>query len=238
MRTVKILVLLSILFISAVSLGSRFQYSNAETNLIETHQTNKSVVTSENGELQTVAQGLNQTNKTAFASHNRTLALLGEPVTTILARIVTHDINNAGTDHHVYLGIGGREFYIDSNSEFGTDYDDFERGDDRTYSLGEGGFADTHKVFNPNDNDPRSPYALDFDLLDKFPVYIRIEPHVNDNAPDWALKSVDVQAYGPTQFKNYWAPQNADDYFWLGHYMGKVAYLLGANQTLAQNSSR
>jgi hypothetical protein len=238
--TVKKLILLPILLISAVSLGFGFQYSNTESDLIETLIPTNNTSTSENGESPTVTQTLNQTNKTTFASQNRTLALIGEPVTTILARIVTHDIDNAGTDAHVYLGIGGREFYIDSDNEVGgTDYDDFERGDDRTYFLGEGGFVDTHRVLQPEHNDPRSPYALDFALLDKFPVYIRTEPNEFANAPDWALKSVDVQAYGPTEFRNYWAPQNEDDYFGLGQYIGEAVYLLGnENQTLTQNSSR
>jgi hypothetical protein len=231
--TLKKLILLPILLISAVSVGSGIQYSNAESDLIETLSPTNNTFTSENGESPTITQTLNQTNKTTFASQNRTLALIGEPVTTVLARIVTHDINNAGTDAHVYLGIGGREFYIDSDDEFSTDYDDFERGDDRTYSLGEREFADTHAVLKPKENDPRSPYALDFALLDKFPVYIRTEPNVNDNAPDWALKSVVVQAYGPTEFRSYWAPQNEDDYFGLGQYIGEAVYLLGnQNQTL------
>lgn len=239
---VKKLILLPILLISAVSVGSGFHYSNAESDLIETLSPTNNTFTSENGESPTVTQTLNQTNKATFASQNRTLALIGEPVTTILARIVTHDIPNAGTNAHVYLGIGGREFYIDSNNEVGSGYNDFERGDDRMYSLGEKRFADTHPVLKPNDNDPRSPYALDFALLDKFPVYIRTELNVNDNAPDWALKSVDVQAYGPTEFRSYWAPQNEDDYFGLGQYIGEAVYLLGLdpgdeNQTLTQNYS-
>jgi hypothetical protein len=39
---------------------------------------------------------------------------------------------HAGTDLEVYVGSGGREFYIDSQRNF----DDFERGDDRTYIIG------------------------------------------------------------------------------------------------------
>ncbi len=53
-------------------------------------------------------------------------------VETIFFRFKTADIIDAGTDLEVYVGVGGREFYIESQREF----DDFERGDDRTYIIG------------------------------------------------------------------------------------------------------
>ena len=43
-------------------------------------------------------------------------------ITGILAQIITGDIDNAGTDGRVYLGLGGREFRMDSKE------DDYERG--------------------------------------------------------------------------------------------------------------
>ena len=54
-------------------------------------------------------------------------------VETIYIRFKTADIIDAGTDLEVYVGIGGREFYIESQRDF--DY--FERGDDRTYIIGD-----------------------------------------------------------------------------------------------------
>ena len=54
-------------------------------------------------------------------------------VETIFVRLRTRDAPKAGTDASVYVGIGGREFCIDSRDP---DFDDFERNDDRTYILG------------------------------------------------------------------------------------------------------
>src|SRR5262245_55939180 len=51
-------------------------------------------------------------------------------ITRIDVRLKTGDLS--GTDGDVYIRIGGREFYIDSEN------DDFERNSDRTYTLGEG----------------------------------------------------------------------------------------------------
>lgn len=52
-------------------------------------------------------------------------------VETIYIRFKTSDIIGAGTDIEVCVGIGGREFYIGSQRDF----DDFERGHDRTYII-------------------------------------------------------------------------------------------------------
>ncbi len=55
-------------------------------------------------------------------------------INTIYARIVTKYIEDGGTDGYVYIGIGGREFSIDSKR---TADDDFEKGAEKTYVLGE-----------------------------------------------------------------------------------------------------
>ena len=47
-----------------------------------------------------------------------------------LIRSKTADIIGAGIDLEVYVGIGGKEFYIESQRDF----DDYEREDDRTYN--------------------------------------------------------------------------------------------------------
>ncbi len=51
-------------------------------------------------------------------------------LTKIEVHINTSDIEDAGTDGSVYLGICGREFRCDTSA------DDFERGSNRTYIFG------------------------------------------------------------------------------------------------------
>ena len=70
-----------------------------------------------------------------------------------------------GTDGDVYIRIGGREFFVDSEA------DDFEPGSDRTYTFGEGA-----NVRDAALNDPRSPYQLLTQNLNRFPINIRFVP--------------------------------------------------------------
>jgi hypothetical protein len=65
-------------------------------------------------------------------------------LTQIEVDIATGDLEGAGTDGEVYLGICGREFHCDSGA------DDFERNTGGNYSFGSGG-----NVLNPDRNDPR-----------------------------------------------------------------------------------
>lgn len=57
--------------------------------------------------------------------HHQLLLLFPE---TIFVRLKTADVLLAGTDGDVYIGLGGREFQIDSKDE---DINDFEKGDHR-----------------------------------------------------------------------------------------------------------
>jgi hypothetical protein len=58
-------------------------------------------------------------------------ATFSTPVTSIRVRIRTADVRNAGTDDNVYLRISDtRRFQLDKRL-----YNDFERGDDDTYSV-------------------------------------------------------------------------------------------------------
>ena len=135
------------------------------------------------------------------------------PVTQIRVRIVTGSDNGAGTDAHVYLGIGGREFYIDSNA------DDFENSADQLFKLGE----DTN-VKNPSFNDPRTPQMSTFDPT-LFPVYLRMEPDCNNAA--WQIDTITVTVKaGATTALTYSSPLLAGaKKLWLGQNYGKICYL-------------
>jgi hypothetical protein len=73
----------------------------------------------------------------------------------------------------VYVGIGGREFYIESQREF----DDFERGDDRTYIIG-----NEPSVLPKNPEyigaGELSHYQIKTETLHLFPVYVRVESDI------------------------------------------------------------
>jgi hypothetical protein len=69
-----------------------------------------------------------------------------------------------GTDGDVYLGICGREFYVDSDSD---QINDFQYGDSRDNGFGAGANV-KFKTFN----DPRSP-RLDQENIYRFPAYVR-----------------------------------------------------------------
>jgi hypothetical protein len=100
------------------------------------------------------------------------------PITRIELRLFTANRSGAGTDGDVFLGVGGREFFVDSAG----DVNDFERGNDRTYVFGDG--AD---VARPEQNDPRSPWQLTLDDWRLAPRYIRFEP-----GSDWDVERADV----------------------------------------------
>ena len=89
----------------------------------------------------------------------------------------------AGTDGDVYIRIGGREFFVDSAA------DDFEQGSDRTYTFGEGA-----NVRDAALNDPRSPYQLLTENLNRFPINIRFVPGPGSLAQEdvWILESITV----------------------------------------------
>ena len=135
-------------------------------------------------------------------------------ISRIDVRVQTGKITNAGTDGDVFIAIGGREFKLDSA------VNDFEKGSDRTYLLGEGtGPGST--LNNPELNDPRSPFMLDTTDLDRFPIWIRFEPF--GDSPDWNLDLVQATVNpGPGQIRyqallagNLWLGQNSGKYCFL-----------------------
>jgi hypothetical protein len=92
--------------------------------------------------------------------------------------VTTGTAGGAGTDGEVYIGIAGREFYIDIA------YDDFEQGSDRIYILGDGA-----NIRYEDYNDPCNP-QLDTADVDRFPVYLRFEPRGDD--ANWNLDYIKV----------------------------------------------
>ena len=85
-------------------------------------------------------------------------------VEMIWVRFETGDQQGAGTDGDIYLGIGEREFMIDSS------WDDFERASDQKYAVG-----NPHTVLNYKINDPRKP-QMDTEEVKAFPAYVRFSP--------------------------------------------------------------
>lgn len=146
-------------------------------------------------------------------------------VKTIFLKLITKRIENGGTDSHVYLGIGGREFYVDSED---TSYNDFEPGDARTYIFGEQPSlvpSNSTPARYSNENDPKQPYPLETMvhlLPGQFPVYIRFEPDEDDSAPDWCLEEVEVRVnpVGESQEILYFNLKE-QPYLWLGQHNGK-----------------
>lgn len=149
-------------------------------------------------------------------------------ITTILVRILTSSERDAGTDGNVYIGLCGREFYIDSREN------DFERGSDRTYILGaelKRPGDKKYPVSDPKHNDPRHP-QLDTEDVEKFPVYLRFELGEHHHKPRWNLAYVEVKVnpsqgdeiYGPGE-RVFFSSWNPDEPLWLGDKHGKFVYL-------------
>ena len=142
-------------------------------------------------------------------------------VTGILCQVITGDVENAGTDGRVYLGLGGREFRLDSSA------DDYERGSWREYILGRGPVEPNLpqpqvRVLNKGLNDPRKGFPLDTVNLTKSPVYLRFEPE--GSSPDWNLKFTAVLVYAGAFVAAFTAPVALDN-LWLGDSIGKILYL-------------
>ena len=85
--------------------------------------------------------------------------------------VLTRKEDAGGTDDNVFLGLGGREFRLD------TALNDFESPSDPTFVLGGGGVGSN--VENEDENDPRNP-GIDTEDLAAFPVYLRKAGTVDD----------------------------------------------------------
>jgi hypothetical protein len=106
---------------------------------------------------------------------------------TLLVRVRT---GVSGTDGDVYVGIGGREFIINSV------HDDFEQGDDRTYIIGER--PNPLPSPKPTTNKPtylvHVGYLPKTEDLDLFPVYIRLA-----GGGEWGLEYVEIRVNPETE---------------------------------------
>jgi len=142
-------------------------------------------------------------------------------VTGILCQIITGNVDGAGTDGRVYLGLGAREFRLDSSK------DDYERGSIREYIMGLGPLEPNIpppqiRVLNGPRNDPRFGLPIERLNLSKTPVYIRFEP--TGSYPDWNLATAVVLVYAP-QFAVAYTHTPLIIDLWLGDSYGKVLYL-------------
>lgn len=137
-------------------------------------------------------------------------------ITKVEAYVFTAENDGGGTDSYVYLGLGGREFALDTTA------DDFQKGATQTFVLGEDG-----NVVNPATNDPRRP-QLDTSDLHLFPVYLRIEP--SGSEPDWCVERAIVTVNpGQDSLAKYdflsLAGTEAHQKIWLGASHGKALHL-------------
>ncbi|MEP6634955.1 MAG: hypothetical protein ABJA62_12190 [Luteimonas sp.] len=138
-------------------------------------------------------------------------------VERIWVRFQTGDKQNAGTDGDIYLGIGGREFMVDSSN------DDFERGADQYYDIGQPATIQNRAI-----NDPRAPQITTEDIS-AFPVYVRFAP--KSRSDQWNLDIVWVGVNDPDSnrldfYRNITISDGVrEEGFWLGVHSGLVLYL-------------
>jgi hypothetical protein len=127
----------------------------------------------------------------------------------INARITTANKGHAGTGGRVYLGLGGREFKLASLGQY-----DFAPGQGQTFILGEG-----ENMGYPH-NDPRSP-QLDTESLNKYPMYIRFEPRVEDDL--WGVDEISVTV-NPGSDPISFSGLGSGSTLWLGNISTKIFY--------------
>jgi hypothetical protein len=95
---------------------------------------------------------------------------------------ITIQTGEEGTNGHVYLALGGREFHLDRQG-----INDFKKNNTTHIVLGVANNVDS--TIDPNRNDPTKFFQpMDKDDLDRFPKWIRLE----DNDSLWEILSVKV----------------------------------------------
>ncbi len=149
-------------------------------------------------------------------------------ITGIVCDTITSDFEGAGTDGDVYVGIGGREFHLDSEE------DDFEQNSWRDYVLGDPPVVleanPQHKrVLHEERNDPRSTPPLDTDSLGlcNTPAYVRFEP--SDGDDEWNLDYMGVyvftERFVADRLVVCYTVSPGFTNLWLGPLSGKFVYL-------------
>lgn len=162
-------------------------------------------------------------------------------ISGIVCQIITGNVAGAGTDGRVYLGLGGREFRLDSLA------DDYEKHSWREYVLGAAPEGAQHSpprtpVRNADRNDPRRGLPLDSDNLSRVPAYLRFEPQ--GGSDDWDLAFAAALVYGegfitaytlPTEFHNLWFSQATGKIVYLTHeWSGDERALLDLGREIAR----
>jgi hypothetical protein len=139
---------------------------------------------------------------------------------TLLVRVRT---GVSGTDGDVYVGIGGREFIINSV------HDDFEQGDDRTYIIGER--PNPLPSPKPTTNKPtylvHVGYLPKTEDLDLFPVYIRLA-----GGGEWMIDYVEIRVNPETENVTYSALGEPHQFTHLGGGQGDVFFIPRAPPTV------
>ncbi|WP_320773131.1 hypothetical protein [Streptomyces sp. CRN 30] len=135
-------------------------------------------------------------------------------ITKITAEITTADVDEAGTDSWLYLGIAGREFVLDLAGA-----SDADRGQGDTYVFG----TDSN-VEEAEYNDPRHP-QLDTAAVARNPVYVRMEPE--GSAPGWCLERATVVVNPGGEDSSTYDNEAlvGGSKLWLGQSYGKIVYL-------------
>jgi hypothetical protein len=131
----------------------------------------------------------------------------------ITVDVVTGGDDDAGTDGDVYLGMAGREFWMNVENQ-----DDFEAGDHACYIFGE-----DSNVAHADRNDPRKDRPVHDADVDRFPVYVRMVPHGRHD--DWELAEVRVSVYSEAGVRHYGALLEPGQKLWLGRTSGLYCYL-------------
>lgn len=140
-------------------------------------------------------------------------------VQTIYPIVMTSKDTDSGTDGAVFLGIGGREFRLDSK------YDTLHPGDALNASIGV-----QSQVKNPTLNDPRTPYVLRSQDLGYFPTYLRLE---GDDHWKIAHALVIVDSGPVTNWFSADIPSvDGHGGLWLGPRSGKCLYLRQSSKTI------
>ena len=121
--------------------------------------------------------------------------------------------NDSGTDDHVYLGLGGREFCLDTSAN------DFESGSNQIFILGDGS-----NLNDASKNDPRNPKLNTADLS-TFPEYIRKSGAQKSKDDDgWYVERVNVTV-NPGSSEIKYSRLAGRDALWLSNESGRMLYL-------------